>query len=118
MKNGWGRYATKERFKQKGYFRKHCDGSTGRKAREASRCNCIQQSRKKQEEIDVSNQLYEKIIQLEEMIEKTEEKDEFNGRGKCDSQQENSDGIIMVEQAITGKKPRSRRKKEDHKKHV
>lgn len=51
MKDGMNRYASKERIKQKGYFRKHCDGGSGRKAREASRCNSLQQSRKKQEEV-------------------------------------------------------------------
>lgn len=50
MKDGWGRYATKERFKQKGYFRKHCDGGSGREARQASRRDSLLDSWKKQKE--------------------------------------------------------------------
>lgn len=50
MKSGWEKYATKARFIQKGYFRKHSDGGSGRKAREASRRDSVQQSRKEQKE--------------------------------------------------------------------
>lgn len=50
MKDGMDRYASKERFKQKGYLRKHCDRSSGRKAHQASRRDSLLESRKRQEE--------------------------------------------------------------------
>lgn len=50
MKNPWSKYATNERLIKKGYFRKHSDGSSGRKAHKTSRSHCIQQSGKSQEE--------------------------------------------------------------------
>ncbi len=50
MKKGWDQYATKNRFEQKGYFRKHCKRSPIRKASEASCCDCVQQSGESQKE--------------------------------------------------------------------
>jgi len=51
MKSGWEKYATKEGLVKKGYFRKHCDGGSGRKAREASSRDSLQQSWKEQEKM-------------------------------------------------------------------
>ena len=59
MKDGWNRYAVEKRYVQKGYLRKHCDGGSGRKAREASRCDSVQQSR---EEKEVAIDCYGKTV--------------------------------------------------------
>lgn len=54
MKNGWDQYAIKNRKVLQGYLRKHCDGGSGRKAREASRSNCLfSRQKEKTEEINV-----------------------------------------------------------------
>ena len=65
MKDGMQHYATKNRLQQKGYFFKYSDGSSGRKACEASRCDSVQQSREKQEEVNL-----ELSLCLREIIEK------------------------------------------------
>lgn len=66
MKSGWERYATKKRYIEKGYLRKHCDGSSGRKAREASGGNCVQQSREEQKE--VASEVYGKVVLLNQQV--------------------------------------------------
>lgn len=66
MKKGWDRYATEKRYVQKGYLRKHCDGGSGRKAREASRCDCLQQSRQEQKEVAIES--YGKVVLLTEQV--------------------------------------------------
>ncbi len=62
MKNTWTHYATKTRFEQKGYFRKHCNGGSGRETNQTSRSNRLLKSRKKEEEI--KSEMYGKIVQL------------------------------------------------------
>lgn len=66
MKKGWERYASEKRYIQKGYFRKYSDGGSGRKAREASRCDSLQQSRKEQKEVAI--QSYGKCVLLTEQV--------------------------------------------------
>lgn len=51
MKKGWDLYASQKRIKQKGYLRKHRNGSSLRETSETSCRDCIQQSRKIEEEI-------------------------------------------------------------------
>ncbi len=51
MKKGWDRYATEKRYKQKGYLRKYRNGNASWKTPEAGSCDCVQQSREKQEEV-------------------------------------------------------------------
>lgn len=53
MKEGMARYASKKGLVQKGYFRKHTDGGSGRKAREASRRDSLFKSRESQEKEEV-----------------------------------------------------------------
>ena len=76
MKSGWEKYASEKRYIQKGYFRKHSDGGSGRKAREASRCDSVQQSRKEQEKIETAIQLYGKVVLLTEPVIYTGEENE------------------------------------------
>ncbi len=66
MKKGWERYASEKRYVQKGYLRKHSDGGSGRKAREASRCDRLQQSRQEQKEVAI--QSYGKVVLLSEQV--------------------------------------------------
>ena len=66
MKKGWERYASEKRYVQKGYLRKHSDGGSGRKAREASRRDSLQQSRKEQKEVAIET--YGKFVQLTEQV--------------------------------------------------
>ncbi len=66
MKEGMNRYAIKNRLQQKGYFFKYSDGSSGRKAREASRRDSLQQSRQEQKE-EVNPGL---SLDLREIVEK------------------------------------------------
>jgi len=66
MKSGWDNYASEKRYVQKGYFRKYSDGSSGRKTREASRRDSVQQSRKEQKEVAI--QSYGKCVLLTEAV--------------------------------------------------
>jgi hypothetical protein len=66
MKKGWERYASEKRYIQKGYLRKHSDGGSGRKAREASRSDRLQQSRQEQKEVAI--QSYGKVVLLTENV--------------------------------------------------
>lgn len=66
MKSGWDNYASQKRYVQKGYFRKYSDRGSGRKAREASRSDSLQQSRKEQEEVAI--QLFGKLVLLTESV--------------------------------------------------
>lgn len=69
MKEGMNRYATKNRLVQKGYIFKYCDGSSGRKATEASRSNRVQQSRKEQkEEIETAIKVYGTCLVLTDEV--------------------------------------------------
>lgn len=65
MKSGWEKYASEKRYVQKGYLRKHSDGGSGRKAREASRCNSVQQSR---EEIEKTIEWFGKVLEITEDV--------------------------------------------------
>lgn len=56
MKDKWRYYATQNRVKQKGYFRKHSYRGKGRQAGEASGCDCLQQSREEPKEEEVENE--------------------------------------------------------------
>ena len=91
MKEGMNRYATKNRLQQKGYFFKYSDGSSGRKARQASRSDSLQQSRKEPEEVNPGLSLdlqeivakdiewYGKVVLLsEEVVPKVLENSEQN----------------------------------------
>ncbi len=60
MKKGMDRYATQNRFKQKGYLRKYQNRSQGWEARKTSRCNCVQCRGKSQEE--VQREIEDKIL--------------------------------------------------------
>lgn len=71
------KYASKNRLEQKGYFYKHSDGGSGRKAREASRRDRLQQSREvKEEEVETGIELYGKVVLLTEEVIYTGEEDE------------------------------------------
>jgi len=59
-------YAPKNRKLEKYDFKKYSDGSSGRKAYEASRSDRLQQSREIEEEKDLAIQVYGKYVQLEE----------------------------------------------------
>lgn len=86
MKSGWEKYATKERLVKKGYFRKHCDGGSGRKAREASCRDSLQQSWKEQEEIEVLLTEVEIIFTGEENVQikqRSEESGVEAGLNQC-----------------------------------
>lgn len=50
MKDGWDRYASKKRFKQKGYLRKHCQRGSLWKASQAGSGDSLLDIREKQEE--------------------------------------------------------------------
>ena len=62
MKNAMRNYAFKNRKIKESYLRKHCDGGSGRKAREASCCDSLQQSWKEQKEVTI--QSYVKVVLL------------------------------------------------------
>lgn len=65
MKHGWGKYATKTRLLEKGYFRKHCHrGKSGEKS-EAGGCNCLFCRQKKQEKIEKKDEEIRKEINSE-----------------------------------------------------
>lgn len=76
MKTGWEKYASEKRYVQKGYFRKHSDGGSGRKARETSRRDSVQQSRK---EIEKTIEWFGKVVELTEDVIYTGEE---NGESK------------------------------------
>lgn len=122
MKKGWGRYASEKRYIQKGYLRKHCDGGSGRKTYETSRCNCVQQSRQVEEEkIEDPLQWYGKIVQMTEepivyIVDNNESDriDQDNGRKgrsrKCDRVEEDNSGSVASMQSVSGSKPKCSRK--------
>lgn len=139
MKKGMNHYATKNRFKQKGYFYKYSDGGSGRKAREASRCNSLQQSRKEQkEEIETQIQLYGKVVLLTEEViytgeenESVREKDvgkthqegrqriQGTDQGRCETEETNTcqtKGKKMKKQSAKEKKHEARETKAYEKK--
>lgn len=77
MKKGWDRYATEKRYVKKGYLRKYCDGGSGRKAREASSCDCVKQSGEEQETIEAAIQTYGKCVILTEEVVPNEPFEEY-----------------------------------------
>lgn len=114
MKKGWGRYATEKRYIQKGYLRKHCDGSSGRKAYQASRCDCVQQSGQK-EEIERSIEWYGKVVQLTEepIVYKGDENERNSGTSRSrerDRVEEDNSGSVRPLQDVSRIKPKRSRK--------
>ncbi len=135
MKDGSDRYSSKKRYIDKGYFRKSCDGSSGKKAHEASRSDSIQHSKEKQEEeiemlvrpelplclrevVDKEIEWYAKVVQLtDEEIVYTGKEDEREGN--IDQRSRDDEGLIksvVVMPDIPKKRARRKRKAAPHKK--
>ncbi len=100
MKDGMDRYASKERIKQKGYFRKHCDGGSGRKTCQAGRRDSLLESRKEQkEEIDQKFQLYGKVVLLkEDVVYIGKEDEEEREREDCQTPEEGRQRVSSTDQ--------------------
>lgn len=80
MKDKWRHYATKTRFEQKGYFFKHCDGGSGRKANETSRCDRLLESGKEEKIVIIP--MYGRVVETSELADDIIYVGEENGEGK------------------------------------
>lgn len=89
-------YAPKIRKIEKSDFRKHCDGSKGGKACEASRCDCILQGKKN----------YKKEIDLN--ILPCEQGDE-NAKGSIFENQSDKNETLIINEGENSPKQRKRK---------
>lgn len=118
MKNPWSKYATKERLIKKGYFRKHSDGGSGRKAREAGRSDRLQQSRESQEkEIEeILDNTYHKPTYIESSGNSGQlELGDNSGtvqhaNGSRNERNEEISEVVLAIQDIPGKRAKRKRK--------
>lgn len=90
------KYAFKNRKIKESYLRKYTPRGTGWKASKASRGNCIQQSRQEPEEIEITLQSYDKVVQLAEPISYTGEE---NGRHEEESAITHQEGLQGIQES-------------------
>ena len=122
MKDGWDRYATEKRYKQKGYLRKYSNGGEIGEARETS-CRDSLLCSKEKKEIDYPNELYGKTVLLREEVVYIGKADDqgkeetFNkrrksniGRRNSSAQPESSESGELAMSTISGKLSRKGRK--------
>jgi len=92
------RYGIKNRLEQKGYFFKYSDGSSGRQTREASRRDCVQQSREEQKEVDPILEYGRHVLLTEDVVYIGEDNESFGKENPLETYQEGQQGIQESDQ--------------------